>query len=59
MPNLARNGGLSRPLRVVAVDEQHVIRLKVGQHARQVARLVEHGPAGDFESHPQLVGDDV
>ena len=41
------------------VDEEHVARLQRGEYAGQVARLVEHGAAGDLEAHAQLVGDDV
>ena len=41
------------------VDEQHVLRLQRGEDARQVARLVQHGTAGDLEAHAKFVGDDV
>ena len=40
------------------VDEEHVVLLQVGQQARQVARLVQHGARGDLDSHSQLVRDD-
>ena len=41
------------------VDEEHVARLERGEYAGQVARLVEHGAAGELEAHAQLVGNDV
>ena len=41
------------------VDEEHVARLERGENAGQVARFVEHGPAGYFKAHAQLVGNDV
>ena len=44
---------------VYLVDEEHVVGFQRRQNARQVARFVEDGPAGDLESHAQFVGDDV
>ena len=41
------------------VDEEHIVLLQGGEDAGQVARLVKHGTAGNLESHPQFVGDDV
>ena len=41
------------------VDEEHVVGLKTGEDACQVAGLVEHRAAGDFEAHTQFVGNDV
>ena len=41
------------------VDEQHVVGLQGGEQSRQVAGLVEHRAGSEFETHPQLVGDDI
>ena len=41
------------------IDEQHILRLQGGEDAGQVARLVEHGAAGNLEAHAQLVRNDV
>ena len=41
------------------VDEEHVVRFKRREDARQIARFVEHGPRCDFEAYAQFVGDDV
>src|SRR5690606_21991073 len=41
------------------VDEQHVVRLQVGQQRGQVAGLLDHRAGGDAQAHPQLVGDHV
>ena len=41
------------------VDEEHIMGFQAGEDARQVARLVEHGAAGNLEAHAQFVGDDT
>ena len=41
------------------VDEEHIVLLERGEQSRQVARLVEHGPAGHFKSHSHLVGNNA
>ena len=41
------------------VDEEHVVGFERSQNACQVAGFVEHRTAGNLESHPQFVGDDV
>ena len=41
------------------VDEQHVVRLEVGQHRGQVAGPLEHRTRGLAQVDAQLVGDDV
>jgi hypothetical protein len=41
------------------VDEQHVVRLEVGQQRGQVAGALEHRPGGLAQVDAQLVGDDV
>ena len=42
------------------VDEEHVARLQVGQHRREIAGLLDApGPAVGADRHAQLVGDHV
>ena len=41
------------------VDKEHIVGFERGEYAGKVAWLVEHGAAGNLESHSQLVGDDV
>ena len=41
------------------VDEQHVVRLQVGQQRGQVAGLLDHRAGGLAQVDAQLVGDDV
>ena len=41
------------------IDEQHVVRLEVGQQGRQVAGALENGSRGLAQIHPELVRDDV
>ena len=41
------------------VDEQHLVRLQVGQHAGQVAGLLDHRAGGGADRHAHLVADDV
>src|SRR3546814_2984049 len=41
------------------VDEQHVVRLQVGQQRGQVAGLLDHRPGSDAQADAQFVGDDV
>lgn len=39
------------------VDEQHIVRLQVGQQRRQVAGFLDHRARGHAQVHAQLVGD--
>ncbi|MNV35862.1 hypothetical protein D3C71_1273230 [compost metagenome] len=41
------------------VDEQHVVRLQVGQQRRQITGLFDHRAGGHPQAYPQLVGDDM
>ncbi|KAG1487407.1 hypothetical protein G6F52_014195 [Rhizopus delemar] len=41
------------------VDEQHIVRLLVGQQRGQVTGLLDHRAGGDPQGHAQLVGADV
>ena len=41
------------------VDEEHLAFLEVGQHRREVARLLEHGPGGRPHRDAELVADHV
>ena len=41
------------------VDEQHVVRLQVGQQRGQVAGALDHRAGGLAQVDAQLVGDDV
>ena len=41
------------------VDEQHVVRLQVGQQRREVAGALDHRPGGLAQVHAELVRDDV
>ena len=41
------------------VNEQHVVRLQIGEQTREVGGLVEHGAGGHLDAGAQLVGDDV
>jgi hypothetical protein len=41
------------------VDEQHVVRLQVGQQRRQVAGTLDHRAGGLPQIHAELVRDDV
>ena len=41
------------------IDEQHILRLQGGEDAGQVARLIQHGAAGNLEAYAQLISDDV
>ena len=41
------------------VDEEHLVLLEVGEHRRQVARLLDHRPGGRAHRHAQLVADHV
>src|SRR5262249_43155084 len=41
------------------VDEQHVVRLEVGEKRGEIARSLQHRARGLPQVHAQLVGDDV
>ncbi|MCY1425097.1 hypothetical protein D9M71_408770 [compost metagenome] len=41
------------------VDEQHVVRLEVGQHGCQVAGALENRPRSALHRHAHFMGDDV
>ncbi|MNS96444.1 hypothetical protein D3C72_1307430 [compost metagenome] len=41
------------------IDEQHVVRLKVGQQRRQVTRPLEDRPRGALDRHAHFLGDDI
>ena len=41
------------------IDEQHVIRLEVGQQSREVTGLVKDGSGSGSDGNAQFVGDDV
>ena len=41
------------------IDEKDVVGLQGCEDTRQIAGLVKHGAAGDFESHAQFVGNDI
>ncbi|MNT08824.1 hypothetical protein D3C72_1435780 [compost metagenome] len=41
------------------VDEQHIVRLQVGQQRGQVAGLFDHRAGGHAQGHAQFVGDDM
>ena len=44
---------------VYLIDEEHIVGLKAGEDARQIAWLVEYRSAGELETYAQLVGYDV
>ena len=41
------------------VNEKHIVWLKIGQQACQIARLVKHRPRGHLHIHAQLIGDNM
>ena len=41
------------------VDEQHIVRFKIGEYRRQIARALEHRAGGMAQIHPHLARDDV
>ena len=41
------------------VDEEHLVLLEVGQHAGEIARLLDHRSGGGAHRHAHLVADDV
>jgi hypothetical protein len=40
------------------VDEEHLARLEIGEHRRQVAGFLDHRPGGCTDRHTQLVSHD-
>ena len=41
------------------VDEQHVVRLQIGEQRGEVAGLLDHRPRGDAQIDAEFVGDDM
>ena len=41
------------------VDEQHVVRLEIGEHRREIARALQHGAGGVAQVHAHFTRDDM
>ena len=41
------------------VDEEHIVRLQVGEQGSEIAGLLQHRARGGLDVDPHLVGDDV
>lgn len=41
------------------IDKEHIVGLERRKNAGEVTGLVEHRTAGNLESHPKLIGNDI
>ena len=41
------------------VDEEHVVRLEIGEQRGEIARARDHGPAGGAKAHAELARHDL